>query len=175
MGSPTAARFLPDDGAQLRGQILHRRRIVVRQIGDAQPATEIHDRHLRRLFDAEFGNDIAQQADYAVCGDLEARDIEDLRPDVAVQTDQSQMIGGEHASHSGYRGSACQRQPELLVFVGRGDELVGVCLDADGDAHQHVLHDPRRGGDLIETFDLRHRVDHHVPDAGLDGGLQLID
>ena len=147
----------------------------MRQIGDAKAATEIHDRHLRRLVDTEFDDDIAQQTDHAVRGDLEARDVEDLRPDVTVQTDKAQMIGGEHAAHSDHRGPACQRQTELLVFVGGGDELVGVRLDADGDAHQHVLYDSRRGGDLIETFDLRHRVDHHVSDAGLDGRLQLID
>jgi hypothetical protein len=34
---------------------------------------------------------------------------------------------------------------------------------------------PAAARDLVEAFDLRHRVDHHVPDAGLDGSLQLID
>ena len=34
---------------------------------------------------------------------------------------------------------------------------------------------PAVAGDLVETFDLGHRVDHHVPDAGLDGGGQLVD
>ena len=85
------------------------------------------------------------------------------------------MVGGEHAAHRGHRGAAGQRQPELLVFVRGGDELVGVRLDADGDAHEHVLHDARGACDLVETLDLGHRVQHDVPDAGLHGRGQLVD
>ena len=34
---------------------------------------------------------------------------------------------------------------------------------------------PRRAGDVVQALDLEHRVEHHVPDAGLDGGGQLGD
>ena len=96
-----------------------------------------------RLVDAELGDDVAQQSDHPVRGELEARDVEDLRSDVAVQADQPQVVGGEDAAHRGHRGAAGQRQAELLVLVCGGDELVGVRLDADGDPDQHVLHDAR--------------------------------
>ena len=160
---------------QLGGQLLHRRRIILRQIGNAESAAEVDGRDLRGLVDAELGDHVAQQADHAVRGDLEAGDVEDLRADVAVQADQPQMVGREHPAHRGHRRTAGQRQPELLVLVRGGDELVGVRLDADGDADQHVLHDAGRAGDLVEALDLGHRVQHDVPDAGLDRGGQLVD
>ena len=110
-----------------------------------------------------------------MCGELEARDVEDLRPDVAVQSDEAQVFGGEHAPHRGHGRAAGQRQAELLVLVCGRDELVGVRLDADGDPHENVLNDAGRTGDRVEAFDLGHRVEHHVADAGLDGSRQLFD
>lgn len=68
-----------------------------------------------------------------MCGDLEARDVEDLRADVAVQAHQAQVVGLEDPTHAGHRGATGERQTELLILVRRGDELVGVRLDADGD------------------------------------------
>ena len=52
---------------------------------------------------------------------------------------------------------------------------MGVRLDADGDAHQHVLHHAGRTGDLVEPLDLGHRVQHDVADARLDRGRQFVD
>ena len=168
-------RFVAHDGAQLGGEFAHRRRVVGRQIRDTQAATEIDGRDLRGLVDPELGDDVAQQADDPVRGEFEAGDIEDLRPDVAVQTDQSQVIGGEYPPHRSHRRAAGHRQPELLVFVGGGDELVGVRFDADGDADQHVLDDTRLTGDGVESLDLDHRIQHDVADTGFDRGGQLGD
>ena len=89
--------------------------------------------------------------------------------------DQSQVIGGEHPPHRGHRRAVGQRQPELLVFVGGGDELVGVGFDADGDADQHILDDAGLARDGVEALDLDHRVDDDMTDAGLDGRGQLGD
>ena len=130
---------------------------------------------MRGLVDTELGDDVAQQADHAVGGQLEAGDVEDLRADVAVQADQAQVVGREHPPHRVHRRAAGQRQTELLVLVRGGDELVGVGLDADGDANQNVLHDAGGTGDRVESLDLGHRVEHDVTDAGLDGHGQLVD
>ena len=146
-GQADRGGLVAHDRAELGGQILHRRRIVLRQIGNAQSATEVDGRDLRGLVDAELGDDVAQQTDHPVRGELEARDVEDLRADVAVQADQPQVVGREDPPHRGHRRAAGQRQAELLVLVRGGDELVGVRLDADGDPDQHVLHDARVTGD----------------------------
>src|SRR6478672_10273980 len=73
------------------------------------------------------------------------------------------------------RRAAGQRQPELLIFMCGRDELVGVRFDADGDPHENVLNDAGRTGDRVEAFNLGHRVEHHMADAGLDGSRQLVD
>ena len=96
VGSPTAADSLLTIVAQLGGQFGHRGRVVGGQVRDAQAATEIDGRDLRGLVDAELVDDLVQQADDAVRGQFEAGDVEDLRADVAVQPDQSQVIGGEY-------------------------------------------------------------------------------
>ncbi len=163
------------DVAELVGEFVHRWWIVVGQIRDAKAATEIDGGDLRGLVDAELGDHVAQQADHPVGGDLEAADVEDLRADVAVQAHQPEVVGGEHPPHRGHRRAVGQRQPELLVFVGGGDELVGVRFDADGDADQHVLDDAGLARDGVESLDLDHRIHHDVRDAGLDGSGQLGD
>ncbi len=147
----------------------------MRQIGNTEPTAEVDDRDLRGLLDTELGDHVAQQPDHAVRGELEPCDVEDLRSDVTVQPDQTQMVGGEHPAHRVHGRSAGQRQPELLVFVRGRDELVRVGLDADRHANQHVLDDACGSGDRIESFDLGHRVEHDVPDPGLDGRGEFID
>ena len=118
---------------------------------------------------------VAQQADDPVRGDFEAGDIEDLRTDVAVQPDQPQVIGGEHPPHRGHRRAAGHRQPELLVFVCGGDELVRVRLDADGETDEDVLDDARLARDGVESLDLGHRIQNDVADTGFDRGGQFGD
>ena len=48
-------------------------------------------------------------------------------------------------------------------------------LDADGDAHQHVLHHAHFTGDRVEPLDLDHRVEHHVADARTHSARQFVD
>ena len=108
-------------------------------------------------------------------GQLEAVDIEDLRADVAVQSDQTQVVGREDPPHRVHRRAAGQRQTELLVLVRGGDELVGVGFHADGDPNENILDNAGGTGDLVESFDLDHRVEHDVTDTGLDGHGQLVD
>ena len=91
------------------------------------------------------------------------------------RSDQSQVVGLENPAHRGHRRAAGQRQAELLVLVRGGDELVGVRLDADGDAHEHVLDDAGVARDPIQPLDLGHRVQHHVPDTVLDRRRELLD
>ena len=106
------------------------------------------------LLHTELGDHVAQQPDDAVGGQLETGHVEDLRADVAVQADQTQVVGREHPAHRIHRGAAGQRQAELLILVGGGDELVGMGFHADGHPDQHVLDDSGRAGDRVESFDL---------------------
>ena len=71
--------------------------------------------------------------------DLEACGVEDLRADVRVQPDQPQRGQLEDAAYGLLGGAGGERETELLVLVGGGDELVGVRLDADRNPHQHPL------------------------------------
>jgi hypothetical protein len=147
----------------------------MRQVRNAESTAEIDRLELACLVDTELGDDIAKQADHPVGGQLEARDIEDLRPDVTVESDQTQVVGREHAPHRGHRRAADQRQTELLILVGGGDELVGVGFHADGHPNKNILDDTGGTGDLVESVDLDHRVQHDVTDAGLDSYGQLFD
>src|ERR1700731_1032922 len=94
-GSTTSRGSIAHDGSELVGEFAHRRWIVVGQIRDAQAATEIDGGDLCGLVDPELGDDVAQQADHPVRGEFEAADVKDLRPDVTVQADQSEVIGGK--------------------------------------------------------------------------------
>ncbi|SHT57929.1 Uncharacterised protein [Mycobacteroides abscessus subsp. abscessus] len=100
-------------------------------------------------------------------GYLKAVDIKDLRTDMAVQSNKPKVIGGEDPPDGLQSLPARERQPELLILMRGGDELVSVCLDADGDSHQHVLHHACPAGDCLQAIDLNHRVDDNVPDTGL--------
>ena len=84
-----------------------------------------------------------EQPDDAVRRDLEAGRVEDLRADVRVQADAARSPGSAARGRTASRRLAAgEREAELLVLVRGRDELVGVRLDADRDAHQHRL--PRR-------------------------------
>ncbi len=167
--------LVADDVVELRREIGDRRRVVARHVRDAEAAAEVDDVHLRGLVDAELGDDVAQQTDDAVGGQFEAVDVEDLRADVAVQADEAEIVGREDAPHGLHGVAAGEREPELLVLVRGGDELVGVGLDAHGHADEHVLDDTGLTGDRVEPVDLGERVEHDVPDPGGHGGLQFAD
>ena len=154
---------------------MHRRRIVLRQIRDAQSATEVDDRDLRVLSTPNSATTSRSRPITRCAASSKPATSKICEPMWLCRPTRRRLIGREHAAYRGHRRAAGQRQAELLVLVGGGDELVGVRLDADGDAHEHVLHDAGRTGDRVEAFDLGHRVEHDVPDAGLDGRGQLVD
>src|SRR5215475_5550172 len=93
---------------------------------------------------------------------------------MAVQSDEAQVVRREYTPYCGHGCTVGQRQPELLVLVRGGDELVGVGLHANSDPHENVLDDARGTGDVVEAFDLGHRVEHDMADPGLDGSGQLV-
>lgn len=105
--------------------------------------TEIHDGHLRGLLDSEFGDHVMEQSEHPVCGEFEAVHVEDLRTDVTVQAHQTQVVGGEHATHRVHRHAPARASRTSTVLVRGRDEFVGVGLDSDGDADQHVGHGSR--------------------------------
>jgi hypothetical protein len=93
---------------------------------------------------------------------------------VAVQADQLQVRRrGENPANRLGRFTSAQREAELLVLVGRRDELVGVCLDADGHAHHDPRGDAEPPGDGGEPVDLVERVDDDPADAVPQRRVQL--
>src|SRR5690625_4629918 len=106
-----------------RSELRWGRRRVLRGVGDAEPATEVE---LGRRV-VTFLDDLRMEADNASGGDLEARGVEDLRPDVGVDTEELHARLVEDATHRVQSLSVGDRQPELLVLVRRRDVLVGVC------------------------------------------------
>ncbi len=108
-------------------------------------------------------------------GDLEPGHVEDLRADVAVDADEFEPVEPQGTAYGLGGVPAGQRDAELLVLVGRGDELVGVGLDADRDPDQDLLPLPEALRDVGDTGDLLEGVEHDVAHAGLDGPGDLID
>ena len=99
---------------------------MLARVGDAEAAAEVELGQLDPVLVADLG----EQAEHAPGRDLEARRVEDLRADVAVQPAQLEAGPREHpADRLGARRRR-QREAELLVLVRGRDELVGVRLDA---------------------------------------------
>ena len=77
------------------------------------------------------------------------------------------------------RATACsasgEREAELLVLVGRREEVVGLGVHAADDPHQHALDGAGPRGDRRQTLDLDRAVDDDRADADLDGALELGD
>lgn len=145
--------------------------VVGAGVGDAEAAAEVD----LGQFDAVLVADVLQQADDPVGGDLEAGHVEDLRPDVRVDPDQLQTVELERPPHGLRRLPAGQRDAELLVLVGGGDELVGVRLDAHGDPDLDLLPLAEGLGGVRDPHDLLEGVEHDPPDTGLDGPADLLD
>ena len=135
-------------------------------VGDAEAAAEVDLGQLRRRARRATSacRPTSRRAD-----DLEARGVEDLGADVGVQA--AQVEGRRVARGSRRTASAAwpagEREAELLVLVGGGDELVGVRLDADGDPHHHRRAHAELGRDRGDPVDLVERVDDDPADAGL--------
>ena len=163
--------FALDDRAELLGELRDVERDLVGAVRDAEPAAEVQGGE-----GGERGGPVlvvqrGQEPHHAVRGHLEAAGVEDLAADVAVQPDQRQPLGLEHAPHG--LGRVGQREAELLVLVRGGHELVGVRLDPDGQPHHHVRDDASLPGDRIQPGDLVERVEHHPSDARVRGGGEL--
>ena len=151
-------------------------RIVLGRVGDAHPPAQIEEGDRVDEFGVS-GDELGEQSDHAVRGDLEAGGIEDLRTDVGVQPHEGKTVGRQDAPHGLGGVAAGQREAELLILMGRRDELV--CMGLDADRHPH--HDGNRPSDQTGTGrrhirqpgDLRERVDHDGLDPGFDRGVQL--
>lgn len=68
-----------------------------------------------------------------------------------------------------------QRDTELLVLVGGGDELVRMGLDAHGDPDLHPLAGPEALGGVRDLDDLLEGVEDDTADTGRDGALDLLE
>lgn len=116
-----------------------------------------------------------EQPDHPMGRDLEPGHVEDLRPDVTVDPDDFEPVELKSAPH-GFGGlPAGQRNPELLVLVGGGDELMGVRLDAHGDPDLHRLPLAEGLRDVGDPHDLLEGVENDASYAGLDGPRDLAD
>lgn len=145
--------------------------VVLGGVRDAEAAAEVD----LGQFDAVLVADLGEQLHHAPGGDLESGHVEDLRADVRVDADEVEAVEGECTAHRLGGLPVGERDPELLVLVRGGDELVGVGLDADGDADLHPLADAVPLGDVGDADDLLEGVEHDPPDARLDGPLDLGD
>ena len=120
-----------------------------------------------------FSVDLGEEGAETARGDFEACGVEDLRSDVGVEPDEAQVRGGEQAAHRLGSRPVAEGQPELLVVVGGGDELVGVCLHAGGDTDQHFGDTASLRGDPLQPVDLVEGVDDDPSDADFDGPGQF--
>ncbi len=113
------------------------------------------------------------QVENAGRGLAEAGDAEDLRTDMTVQPGEHQT--GDLADARDRLLCLRERETELLVLVGRGEEVVGLGVHAADHADQHALARTGARRDRCEPFDLDGAVDDDRPDADLDGTLELGD
>jgi hypothetical protein len=104
---------------------------------------------------------------------LEAGGAEDLRADVAVQSHELQA--GQLADARDGRRGVLEREAELLVLVGRGQEVVRLGVHAAVDPDQHGLRAAAALDDRREPLDLDETVDDDRPDPDLDRALELGD
>ncbi len=148
-------------------KLFDRGRRVGGGVGDTEAAAEVQhrDRAAREqplMHVEEAGGRLA-----------EAVDAEDLRADVAVQAAEVEARQLADARHDLL--GAGERGAELLVFVGRREEVVGLGVHAAVDAQAHRLADAaacRLSGDPL---DLDVAVDDDRADADLDRAGDLGD
>lgn len=140
-------------------------RIVVRGVRDAEAAAQIDLGQLDAVLVAYLG----QQLHHPAGRDLESRHIENLRPDVAVNSDELQAIQLQRTAHGLRRLSAGQRDTELLVLVRGRDEFMGMRLDTDRDPDLHPLPLAEPLRDMRDPHHFLERVEHDPPDARLHG------
>ena len=132
-------------------------------IGDAIAATEVEDIELLPYL--AFFNDGAVELEDAFRGQGEAFGVEHLGADVAVEADEPE-VGEFDDAPGGFEGGAGgEGEAEFLVFVGGGDEFVGVGVDAGFDADEDVLGLAEFHGDGVEVFDFLVGVKDNEADA----------
>lgn len=144
--------------------------VVVAGVRDAEAAAEVD---LGKL-DAVLVTHLGEQPDDTPRGNFEARHVEDLRPDVRVDPNELDAVQLDGAPHGLRRLPVGEGDAELLVLVRGGDELVGVRLDAHGDADLHALPLAEAVGDVGDARDLLEGVEHDAPDADLDRAADLF-
>ena len=98
---------------------------------------------------------------------------EDLRTDVAVQAHQAHVLSGQHVADALEGEVLAHGEAELRVLATGADVLVGVGLNAGGDAHVHVLHHVEAPGDLVHAGQLDAAVQHDASHTGGDGLFQF--
>ena len=84
---------------------------------------------------------------------------------MAVEADEPE-VGEFDDAPGGFEGGAGgEGEAEFLVFVGGGDEFVGVGVDAGFDADEDVLGLAEFRGDGVEIFDFLVRVEDDEANA----------
>ena len=161
---------------ELGGEVLHRRRIVLRQIGDAESAAEVDDRDLRGLVDAELGDDVAQagrspggrpariprrRRSASRCG-CAGRPGADGR---SANTRRTASIAAPLASDSPNFWSSCAVEMNSWVWAST-PTVTRTSTSCTTPAAPAIS--SRRSISVIES-------EHDVADAGLDGRGQLVD
>ena len=168
-GDAERTALVLDDRGHLGRELLGVRGVVLGRVGDPEAAAEVHlGQHYRQLV-----VDARVKREHPTRRYLEARGVEDLAADVGVQAQQLDAWRVQHPSHGVVGVAARDREPELLVLVGRRDVLVGVGLDTRRHPHHHPGRRGEVGGDLCETLDLGERVDDDPTDALGDRSSQL--
>ena len=163
------------------GDLRGRARLVHGRVGDAVAAAEVELGQLHPV----LGLDLGEELEHASGRQPEALGLEDLGPDVAVHAQQVDRLGRQGRGHGdgGRRaaghiavpvgGGRGQGEPELLVLVRGGDEVVGVRVHARGQPEHHGGAAAGLGRERGQVGELVERVHDDPAHARLEGGAQL--
>ena len=151
-----------DDAGDVLGHAVRLERDVAGEVGDAEPAAEVH---LGQQVPGERGQ-LRAQLQHGACRDLEPGGVEDLGADVGVHADEVQRRARQDRAQRSHRLTAGDREAELLVLVGRRDVLVPARVDARRDPDHHRRAHARRRRGVGDPVHLAEGVDDDAPDAG---------
>ena len=177
-------------GGQLGGlqRLGEQAREVPRDVGDLTGGVRGRVRHAVPAAQVDLG----QRQPPAPCHGLpqrqhplgrlrEALGGEDLGADVAVQPPQLQCVVLREARGRGLQGGrvlpvggGVQREPELLVLVRGGDELVRGRVHPRGHAQHHGSAGSPLPGERGQQLDLREGVHHDAAHTGVESGRELL-
>ncbi len=94
---------------------------------------------------------------------------------MAVQPDELHRVRSAGVVDRPQRIAVAEVEPELRVVLAGGDELVGVCVDARGDAQHHAGDGPDASrSEDVEAIELVEGVDDDVAHLDLAGPTQLV-